>query len=110
MRKNPKPKRQPADAPAWDPRFGWEILRRSSAYRKAVDQFVVEAGSAKDKNAINLFLSFHPPDGPIDRETDRRMKPYYLDTQSINWAKARTAGTLSSLTFRDILKTKSKIA
>jgi hypothetical protein len=40
---------------AWNPDFGWQILRRCSNYQKAVEIFIKAAKRAGDKDSLDAF-------------------------------------------------------
>lgn len=43
---------------AWNPNFGWQLLRRSKSYHKAVAQFLMSAKKAKDTKSSRAFTNY----------------------------------------------------
>lgn len=40
---------------AWNPGYGWQLLRRNKSYQDAVDRFVKQAEKKRDKKSLEIF-------------------------------------------------------
>lgn len=79
---------------SWHPEYGWQLLRRTESYRKAVDVFISMAQKANDKEALAVYSRLSKADFysiksntqvVLSKQRDLSLRQHIFETPSFSF-------------------------